>query len=75
METIRTVTTSQISQNCGIMVTAKFLKELGLYPIYETNNSFLWDEKDLGLIYMRLAEYFIRKATTEAIKLKSEELI
>lgn len=69
METIPTISTSQISALCGVMVTTTFLKDLGINPAFETGNGLHWHEDDLPLIYMKLAEHFLRKATKETEKL------
>lgn len=75
METIPTISTSQISALCGVMVTINFLKELGINPAFETGNGLHWYEDDLPLIYMKMAEHFIRKATKETQKqLAAEQL-
>lgn len=56
-------------------MTTTFLKELGINPAFETGNGLHWREDDLPLIYMKMAEHFIRKATKETQKqLAAEQL-
>jgi hypothetical protein len=57
-----TMSTSRLSEIIGVHVSIKFLKDLGIKPVFETKNGAIWDEGELDSILMEMGVYFLNKS-------------